>query len=111
MTHLQARDVRIMLEAMRAEGAGARTIQYVHATLRAAMEHAYKEELVSRNIVRLVRVDRPEPTRTDPLSVDEARALLLATENDSNRALWVVMLMLGLRRSEVCGLRLGGRRV
>ncbi|WP_211361966.1 N-terminal phage integrase SAM-like domain-containing protein [Pseudonocardia cypriaca] len=49
LTRLTVRDVRLMIDALRAEGIGARTIQYVHATLRAALEHAYREELVSRN--------------------------------------------------------------
>jgi integrase len=40
-----------------------------------------------------------------PLSVEEARVLLGAVTQDRHQALWVIMLMLGLRRSEVCGLR------
>jgi integrase len=39
------------------------------------------------------------------LSPDEAGKLLAATADDEDHALWVVMLLLGLRRSEVCGLR------
>ncbi|GAA5127212.1 hypothetical protein [Pseudonocardia adelaidensis] len=86
-----------MVDAMRSDGIGTRTIQYVHATLRAALEHAYREELVSRNVARLVRV--------------EARKLLDATTEDRLHALWVLLLMLGLRRSEVCGLPLGSCRL
>jgi integrase len=102
---LGARDVRLMLDDLRRGGAGPRTIQYVHATLRAAMEHAYREELVNRNVVKLVRVEAPRPALKVPLSVEEARALLGAVTQDRHQALWVIMLMLGLRRSEVCGLR------
>ena len=94
-----------MLDDLRREGGGTRTVQYVHATLRAALEHAYREELVSRNVAKMVRVERPKPNPKEPLSVEEARKLLTATRDDEDHALWVVMLMLGLRRSEVCGLR------
>ena len=54
------RGVRLMVDDMRA-GAGQRTIQYAHATLRASLEHAYREELVSRPVAKLVQVERPTP--------------------------------------------------
>ncbi|TWF81877.1 site-specific recombinase XerD [Pseudonocardia hierapolitana] len=105
LTRLTVRDVRLMIDALRAEGIGARTIQYVHATLRAALEHAYREELVSRNVAKLVRVERPKPAPKKPLTIEEARKLLDGTTDDRLHALWVLLLMLGLRRSEACGLR------
>jgi integrase len=50
--------------------------------------------------------DRTSLTRAArALSPDEAGALLAATAADEEHALWVVILLLGLRRSEVCGLR------
>ena len=56
---------------MRDDGLGARTRQHVHATIRAALEHAVREELVSRNVAKLVRVERPKPAQKEPLSVEE----------------------------------------
>ncbi|ACV76895.1 site-specific integrase [Nakamurella multipartita] len=105
LSQLSVRDVRLMIDGLRKDGKGKRTVQYVHATLRAALEHAYREELVTRNVAKMVRVERPTPTPKEPLSVAEARRLLTATRDDEDHALWVVMLLLGLRRSEVCGLR------
>jgi integrase len=107
LTALTVRDVRLMIDRMKVDGVGARTIQYVHATIRAALEHAYREELVSRNVAKLVRVEKPRPIAKEPLSVAEARKLLSATKGDDDHAMWTVMLMLGLRRSEICGLRWG----
>ena len=56
-----------MVDAMRADGKKPRSIQYVHATLRAALEHACREELIPRNVARLVRIEHPTklspPTR------------------------------------------------
>ncbi|GAA3105355.1 hypothetical protein GCM10010464_80640 [Pseudonocardia yunnanensis] len=105
LAQLGVRDVRLMIDRMRADGVGARTTQYVHATLRVALEHAHREELVSRNVAKMVRVERPKAEVKQPLSVEEARTLLDATTDDSRHALWVLLVMLGLRRSEVCGLR------
>jgi integrase len=105
LVRLGVRDVRLMVDGMRSDEIGTRTIQYVHATLRAALEHAYREELVSRNVAKLVRVERPKPAVKEPLTVEEARKLLDGTTTDRFHALWVLLLMLGLRRSEACGLR------
>jgi integrase len=51
------------------------------------------------------RIDKPRANPKEPLSVAEARNLLAATKGHQDHAMWTVMLMLGLRRSEVCGLR------
>ena len=40
LAQLGARDVRFMVDKMRADDIGLRTIQFTHATLRAALEHA-----------------------------------------------------------------------
>jgi integrase len=105
LTRIGSRDVRLMIDQLRKDGKLPRSIQYVHATLRAALEHAYREELVHRNVAKLVRVERPAPKEREPLSVPEARKLLAAVGDERLQALWVVLLMLGLRRSEACGLR------
>jgi integrase len=41
----------------------------------------------------------------EPLTVEEARKLLDTSPADPRHALWVLLVMLGLRRSEACGLR------
>lgn len=103
---LTVRDVRLMVDAMRANGKNARSIQYVHSTLRAALEHACREEILTRDVARLVRIESPTPLRPrQPLSAEEARKLLAAIKNEPHDALWSMLLMLGLRRSEVCGLQ------
>jgi len=64
-----------------------------------------RRTLVNRNVVKLVRVESPRPVVKEPLSIEEARNLLVAIEDERNHVLWTTMLMLGLRRSEACGLR------
>jgi integrase len=106
LARLTVRDVRLMVDKMRMDGHKARVVQHVHSTLRAALEHACREELVSRNVAKLVRVERPTPLKPrEPLSIDEARALLLMVKDHRLNALWTLLIMLGLRRGEVCGLR------
>lgn len=106
LVKLSVRDVRLMITAMRKDGMKPRAIQYAHATLRAALEHACREELLTRNVAKLVRVEQPTTgDATPPFSVAEAKAFLVAVSDHRLAAMWTVMLLLGLRRSEVCGLR------
>ncbi|MCA1704696.1 MAG: site-specific integrase [Actinobacteria bacterium] len=83
-----------------------RAIQYVHATLRAALKHACREELLTRNVAKLVRVEQPtKDDESPPYSVDEAKSFLRVVKDHRLAAMWNCMLLLGLRRSEACGLR------
>jgi integrase len=89
---------------------GRRTLETVRATLRAALNHAIREELISRNVAALVDVPRARRRTTRrkvrPWSVDEARRFLEHTRraDDPLYAAWVLFLVLGLRRGEVLGL-------
>jgi hypothetical protein len=52
---LTAREVQLYLDSLRRRDVGVRTIRYVHATLRAALEDAMREELLEKNVAKLVR--------------------------------------------------------
>ena len=105
LTALSVRDVRLMVEKLRAAGVSPRMIQWIHSTLRVALQHAVREELVTRNVARGVKIAQPATgTTPPPFSPDEARRFMAAVENHRLYAPWVVLIMLGLRRSEACGL-------
>ena len=94
-----------MLDDMRGAGAGPRVIQHVHATLRVALEHAVREELLPRNVAKLVQVAQPPREEREPLTVEEAQTLLKAARHDRLHALYMATLLLGMRRSEALALR------
>jgi integrase len=80
LAKLTARDVRQMIETLRAKplsrGIGImsdRAVQYVHATLRAALEQACREELISRNVAKLVQSNVRDAGQHEPYSVDESK--------------------------------------
>lgn len=102
---LTARQVRLYLETLKQREIGVRTIRYVHATLRAALEDAMREELLEKNVAKLVRPPSAPKSERHPLAVDEIRALFKATRDDRLHAMFVVLALLGLRRSELLGLR------
>jgi len=105
LARLSPGDVRAFLADRRAAGLAPATVKQLHAILRSALQHAVREELLPRNVARLVVVSNGEPHRVDPLSVDEARALLAAARGDRLFPLWAVALSIGLRRGEALGLR------
>lgn len=82
-----------------------RTVQYVHSILRRALEDARREELVGRNVAREVSPPRFERREFTPLSSAEARVLLAAAADDRLYGVYVLALVLGMRRGEVLGLR------
>jgi integrase len=82
-----------------------RLVQQVHAILRNALQAAVREELIGRNVAKLVQVSGPSYDIDRGLSVAQARKLLEAAYSDRLYALYVLALHLGLRRGELFGLR------
>jgi integrase len=117
LDRLSPQDVRRLLNASREEvqrggrndgqPLSPRMVQMIHAVLRNAIEHAVREELVPRNVVKLVRVPAPQYEVGTGLTVAQARRVLGLVERDRLRAVYVLALTVGLRKGELLGLRWG----
>ncbi|APU39278.1 tyrosine-type recombinase/integrase [Streptomyces sp. TN58] len=81
------------------------TLAYTHSVLKSALEHAVREEEITRNVARNVRTGTPRPRRFEPLTADEARQFLAAVRNDRLFALYELALRTGLRKGELLGLQ------
>lgn len=85
-----------------------RTIQAARNTLRAALNHAQVEEILSRNVASLAKLPtaRKRTRKATTWTVDEARRFLEVSreENDPLYAAWVLILVMGMRKGEVFGL-------
>ncbi|MFJ5708908.1 tyrosine-type recombinase/integrase [Streptomyces sp. NPDC093105] len=82
----------------------ARTVQYVHAVLRSALQQAVREELIARNVAKIVETPTVQREEVRPLDAAEARLLLKAARDHRLYALWLLLVSTGLRRGEVLGL-------
>jgi integrase len=82
-----------------------RMVQSIHAVLRNALESAVCEEIVPRNVAKLVRVPSPRYTINRGLTTAQAKATIRAAADHRLYALYVLALFLGLRRGELLGLR------
>lgn len=105
LDRLSPQDVRTLLAAKRRDGLSVRMVQYIHAVLRNALQHALREELVARNVAKLVQVESPDYDVGRGLTVAQARQLLSVVEPTRWYPLFVLALTLGLRRGELLGLR------
>ena len=64
-----------------------------------------REELVARNVARLLELPTWEPAEVVPWSDAEALSFLAASIDDPLHPAFVLLLLYGLRRGEVLGLR------
>lgn len=80
------------------------TIRNHLAVLGRALNQALRWGLVQRNVASLVTPPRDRKQEVQPLSPDEARALLDAVKGDRLEALYGIALGLGLRQGEALGL-------
>ena len=76
-----------------------RVIEGARNTLRAALNNAKREEMISRNVAELVTLPRARKKlqRRNSWTVDEARRFLESSrrDNDPLYALWVLILVIG----------------
>jgi integrase len=103
LDRLTVDDVRKVYTGMRAAGRVASARQ-AHALLRRSLRVAQQEGRVARNVAALLdgpAYDRPE---VEPLTADEAAAVLAAAVATGAPARWALALCLGMRQGEVLGL-------
>lgn len=82
-----------------------RQIQFIHAVLRNALSSAERDELVRRNVAKLVQIPAPRYKVGKGLRVADVKKILREAKSSRLYALYVVAATLGLRRGELLGLR------
>lgn len=80
------------------------TIRHYHAVLRRALNVAVRQRLLAWNAATAVELPEDDSDAADPLTIDEARALLAATRDDWLGPMWRLALVTGMRRGEMLGL-------
>lgn len=83
-----------------------RTVQYIHATLRAALTVAKRRRLIPDNPAADVEAPTPDAPPRTILQPEQVPAFLSACHGDRFGALWTVVLPLGLRIGEALALSL-----
>jgi integrase len=110
LQRLTAADLRRMYSALRAAGSrkkplSATTVQRVHATVRSALSHALREDLVTRNVAKGIRLETPPKPEMQVWSQAEVLQFLATIKDDPWRVLYEFIIRTGVRRGEAVGLR------
>ncbi len=80
------------------------SIRHILRVLRAALQDAVDEELLSRNVARLVQLRVTDDRKVRSFTHQEAVRFLQTAQHHRLYALWAVALAMGLRRGEALGL-------
>ncbi|MEV6048224.1 tyrosine-type recombinase/integrase [Streptomyces xanthochromogenes] len=97
-------DVRRLLLQLE-KNTTAATAKESHRVLRSALSAACREELITRNVAKLVEPPRAEARELRPWTLDETLDFLAAARTDPLYAAFVLAIAMGLRRGEIVGLR------
>ena len=105
LTALTVANVQQFFNQRLQEGDSVRKVQVMRTVLSAALTRAVREELISRNVARLVELPEWHAGTVRPWTAEEARQFLAVSESDPLHAVFVLLILYGLRRGEVLGLR------
>lgn len=98
-----------MLNQKASAGLSTRTIQYIRAVLRSALNEAMRWDYLNRNVAALVRTPAGKEVSHDTgpryLTVEEEHRLLKAAAEDPLASLLLVAVRTGLRQGELLGLQ------
>lgn len=105
LARLSVARVQTFLTGQLADGHSIRRVQVMKTVLSSALTRAMREELVMRNVARLAELPTWERKPITPWTAAEARAFLDAAKDDPLYPAFMLLLLYGLRRGEVLGLR------
>lgn len=104
LVKLDAEHIEALHADLTAAGLAPKTVLNTHRTLSRALRVAMARGKLQRNVATLVTPPQRRRVEIDPLTDDEARAVLRAASERRNAARWSVALGAGLRQGEALGL-------
>jgi integrase len=105
LTALTVANVQQFFNQRLQNGDSVRKVQVMRTVLSAALTRAVREELIQRNVARLVELPEWHAGTIRPWTAEEAGEFLAVSEPDPLHAAFVLLILYGLRRGEVLGLR------
>jgi integrase len=104
LSQLRPTDVEQMMGNMKDQGLSPWTIRQARAVLRRALTIAERDELVSRNVAKLVDGPRIGDRKRQTLTPEQFRSLVEAVDTNTVGVLTVFLASTGLRIGEALGL-------
>ncbi|MEV0710385.1 tyrosine-type recombinase/integrase [Nocardia aurea] len=94
-----------LLNQQLAQGKTLRTVRLIRTILSAALTRAVREEVVARNVARLVELEADKRDEIVPWTIEEASHFLRYTQHHPLHPAFLMLVVYGVRRGEVLGLR------
>lgn len=98
-THIQA-----VYTTKLEEGLSKRTVQYIHAVLRRALNQAVQWELLARNPTDRVAPPTPDKRAPETLTVEQIKKFLEVVRDHRYYPIYLIAIGCGLREGEILGL-------
>lgn len=105
LAQLSVSRLQLMVNQQLAAGRSVRSVQITRMVLSAALTRAMREELIVRNVARLVELPSWERKEISPWSDVEAGRFLRTAQSHPLYAAFLLLTLYGLRRGEALGLR------
>jgi integrase len=105
LSQLTPQQVQGLLIELESQGVSVPCRRYARVVLRNALNTALRWRLVTRNVASLVDAPRAVAREIQPLTVEQAKALIVTSKGTSLEAFVTVALSCGLRRGEILGLK------
>jgi len=102
---LRADDIQKFINDKSKTDLSARSIKHIHTFLRAALEQAVKQDLIVKNVAKMVTLPKIPKYERRILSVEEQASLVKVLDTEDMGFAILFCLMTGLRRGELFGLR------
>lgn len=104
LARLSVADVQSHIQSQLKLGVSTRTVQKQRLVLSTALKRAEHEEIISRNVARLVEIPQYKPKEIVPWNANQLRIFLDYASNDPLYPIFVLLSFYGLRTSEALGL-------
>ena len=105
LKNLNVQNVMCALEELKNRGHSGRTGQKCLVILAACLKNAMREELIFRNVAKLVEKPKHTPKETAIWTSEQAVHFLETIKNHPQRIAFLLYLCYGMRRGEILGLR------
>lgn len=105
LKNLQPHHLQKLYSTKLEEGLSKRSVQYIHAIIRRALNEAVKQGFIVRNPTNAVTAPKPQRKNFTTLTVEQVRKLLREVEGHRFYPIYVIAVMMGLRKGEILGLR------
>lgn len=82
-----------------------RTVEYLHTIIGSALQQAYRNEIVQKNVNEFTVLPKKEDNEIEPLTIEEVQKVLKSAKKSDLYSLIVIDIFTGMRKGEILGLQ------